>query len=448
MMKHRKEVVTVLISFAMIVVSACGRAEYGSYSLDEGYSTDADESAFAGGKSGDRDSRETTTTTPVSPPASEPSGGSSEPIPMSAVRVGDFSGTFYGTQTLKDEANNLNVANVMVPNGWQAFVTVDWSNQSKVNPILAAFTIASPDQNLVIAGFSSQNFIWNYQIMTWGATAGTKVQQYGDDEVIRSQRETSMAYRTAEEFVPIYLGKRGLSMELLEKRDIDPATYNAFAGNVENAYNEGMKLTEELYSVATNMTVEPQGWTATMLDARYKGNINGETIYLDVLSAGDGINVVLHDATVDYYQTTWENCYICYMAAPTQELLDENREVFETVFANSYFHEDFIKLKAAWGAELNEIVTKNNLELLEEITAYWVEQHLKSEVAQQTQVDPNSKWTEVIKETDTYTTEDGGSFSASIMADGVYQNGDDFYVAPAGDTDYPQGWTELKKRGN
>ncbi len=445
-----KKMIAAVISFAIIVMTACGKTSYDTYTLNSGSPQGKTESP-ADSKEGGGDLGTdvgTVTTGPSSPttiPDSTGSGGDG-PIPMSSIRVGDFSGTFYNRQTLKDEAYNLNVAEVMVPNGWTASVSLDWSNQSKVSPILAAFTLASPDQNLVIAGFSKQNFLWNYSIMTWGATNGTKVQQYGDDEVIKSQRETSLAYRTAEEFVPFYLGKRGLSLELLQKRDIDPNTYNAFASIVESEYNAAIDEVTKLYEQVTNIKVDPQGCMSSMLDARYKGAINGQTIYLDVLSAGDGANVILHDATVDYYQTTWENCYIFYMAAPTQELLDENRELFDTVCSNSNFHADFERLKSAWGAELNEMVTKNNLELLEEITAYWVEQHLKSDIAQQTKVDTISRWDEVITETDTYVTTDGSSFTTSTFADGVYQNGDDFYVLPSGSTDYPSGWEELNKR--
>ena len=376
-------------------------------------------------------------------------GKDTGPVPITSLNVGDFGGTFYTTTVLKDEENNLNVAEVALPNGWSSSISLNWSNQSKASPILAAFTLASPDTNLVIAGFSRQSFLYNYQIMTWGTWAGTKLQEHGDDEEIKSQRETSLAYRTAEEFVPFYLGKRGVSMELIEKRDIDSEVYNTFASTIESTYNKAIQDTIEVYKAgAPNLTVDPQGWMASMLDARYRGNVNGQTIYMDVLSAGDGASVIVHDATADYYQDSWDNCYIFYMAAPTQELLDQNRELFTTVCSNSRFHEDFEKLKAAWGAELEQKVTQNNLELLEEITAYWVEQHLKSDVAQQTQVDATSQWDEVIKETDTYTTTDGGSFSTSMFADGVYQNGEYFYVAPEGDTEYPQGWTRLQKRGN
>ncbi len=446
-----KIIISIVISSVMLVMTACGKTSYDTYTLDSGSSQGRNESSTEskeGGNSSGTDTG-TSTTGPASPtkPSDSEGSGDDGPIPMSSVRVGDFSGTFYNRQTLRDEANNLNVAEVMVPNGWNASVSVDWSNQSKASPILAAFTIASPDQNIVIAGFSRQSFMWNYQIMTWGSWSGTKLQEHGDDEVIKSQRETSLAYRTAGEFVPFYIGKRGLSLELIQERNIDQNTYNTFASGVEASYNKAISDTIEIYKqAAPNMSIDPQGWMATMLDARYKGSMNGQTIYLDVLSAGDGANVIVHDATVDYYQTSWDNCYIFYMAAPTQELLDENREIFDTVCSNSNFHEDFEKLKSAWGAELNDMVTKSNLELLEEITAYWVEQHLKSDIAQQTQVDPISRWNEVITETDTYATTDGSSFKTSMLADGVYQNGDDFYVLPSGSTDYPQGWEELNKR--
>ena len=447
-MIRKKYIALVSCLLTCLTMLACGKSGYSSYEIGQNTSGSETYSDAINGEEVNQDAGnedKTESNLPGDLPDSGGSGGGT-PLPTSQINVGDFSGDFYETQTLKDEETGLEVCTVMVPNGWTATLSLNLSMQSCVHPVLAAFTLASSDGNLVIAGFSPQNYIYNYQVLTWGAGSGTVIQEHGDDEEIPSQRAHQLKYRTAAEFVPWYLGKRGLTLNLIGEREINQETFNKLQQETVNDYNEAIQKVGEAYSQA-GMTLEGTGVDCSMLDARYQGEINGGTIYLDVLSAGDMASTIVHGPTADYYNTSWDNLYIVYMAAPTTELLDQNRDLFETVFSNSSFSEDFAKFKASWGAELNEKIAANNLEILEDITSYWVEGHLSSTVAQSTEAGYTARmWDEVINSTDTYETTDGGTFTtSSIYSDAVYQNGNEFYVVPSGSNDYPSGWEELSK---
>jgi len=51
------------------------------------------------------------------------------------------------------------------------------------------------------------------------------------------------------------------------------------------------------------------------------------------------------------------------------------------------------------------------------------------------------QWSDVIKEQNEYTTLDGETYKISTSYDTVYQNGDQLYMGPEGQS--PYGWTRL-----
>lgn len=440
----------ILLAAALLLGgTGCGGKDYETYSIGGDNGGAAGQQTYGSGTDGGGIGNDGTgsgsyQTLPDTSPQMPGTGKGK--LPLSQMDTSAYTGRFYTVQTLTDSQTGAKTVTTIVPNGWTAGVNVNWSVMNKSHPAMATLALTSPDGQVEIGAFSTQAFTQIDSVDTTGRLGNLTLHQ--DGEVSQSQRETYLNYRKADEYIQYYFSRGGVDAQLLESREVDPESESALRQFAEAQYAEMAAMLPQM--IQTGYTsLEATGYDYSIIDQRYALNQNGQTTYMDVLSMGDCYSATMHSMTFDMHQTSWHVYYIYMMIAPSQELLDQYHDIYADVFENTRFESEFEYLKRQFGNQLEQIVAQNNMEILNDMHSYWMQQYqqyLNSPEAGTYDVGEVAQmWSDVIKEEDAYTTTEGDILKVSTRATGVWQNGDDIYVGTEGATDPPDGWTELPK---
>ena len=346
-------------------------------------------------------------------PVRDWSGPLESAVPAAAQSSVSVEGPGYYTRSsLYDGQTGVRAADLLLPAGWEAKLTVDWGFVSTSTPGSASLVLTSPDGHASIRFLSVREYLDITE-------NGQKLPEGADT----AQYRTLRPYCDAESVQPLLLREADLiAAEPLRSLPIPEALWDtARAMAASMAENDRGSLGSE-GSVARNL---------------YQ---SGDTLVecLTLVTAAESYDL---NGRRDTDTITWRVPLACLLIADSEEVWAEAHELFETVCANFGFTADFAYLNARFGAEIPALIDSGRLgdaqTVLRDSTGDWLREYAASP-AFVSGVWP-ARWRGLLGAGTDYRTADGGTLRAGTGP--VFQNGSRLFfgaVCPAGD-----GWKEL-----
>lgn len=312
------------------------------------------------------------------------------------------------------------VANVLVPDGWSAQVSVNWSFVSTSSPGVAQVTLLSPDGRSAICLVSNQSFA---DMTVNGARVAEGI-DYG-------LYMTNKFYRNAEQAAEMELERLGYGgASLVERYEV--------ADSLVNMADEAaqVKLQSNMGAASTAL-----GYEGTVVDNLYRLGDGYIECFL-MVTASETL------ASTNYVQLDslfWNLPMECLLVADSREAYDSYRPMFELVTANSSFTMEFLYVNLRYGSAIDDVIhaglMQQSYEYIMGESGSWLEEYQSSP-----DYEPRNwtdEWSDVIMERNEYRTTDGGTLKVDTAYDSVYQDGDRIYMGPDGLA--PDNWTKLEK---
>lgn len=353
----------------------------------------------------------------VSNPGSEVSGTSDH-----QTISGDNVYQFY---PVADPQAGIVVANMFLPLSWRAAVEGSWQVPSAAYPGVETVSVHSPDNGVLIALTSPQEF---KHFSSWSGEAA---------EGINSDGILDVKEKSACEVVEMELAARtsGGTNNLLSEEKMNELEPQLQTQN-NSAAQSGVAEANALYGQW--VTVSVQDTHVDTCRRRYDSDGNIIEIAAAVMSVTTNMQSSVGVSTV---ATSWTVPFIMTYATIDQETFDQYYPTFQNIVANSSFTSEFAQA-------VGMIVAKKN-EQVAALSAARSQASLEAS-RQQTLSDYTSTnervmdmWDSVIKEEDAYTDLNGNRVTTSMYNETVAQDGDKFYVGPR--TGVPHGFSELHK---
>lgn len=326
---------------------------------------------------------------------------------------------------LTDPTTGVAVMSLLVPQGWNSSVQVDWSYVNQTSPGRAFVVLSSPDEKISITYVShmpfvqtnSDNYVGNYNMNYMGVA-------------------TELDYMTAYEYSMHMLERGKVTMLTSESTYIDST-------KLDNIYNYAYQLGFNEYQyVKESVDYTMQGvttmWASVDL-TDYDGqvciqhgtsNINGKSGYTETICE----EIMYEITTTNYTSTamgvleypsivkTW-NPYLFTIANFSDEATYiENYDLYRFLVANMVLCADFEYLNFVLGSQYVEQAVQANIEVTN--YAYDVMNQYQQETMQQEEAFVNN-FSDYIYDQTTYTLSDGAQVAVPTSADYVYSNGSD-----------------------
>lgn len=326
---------------------------------------------------------------------------------------------YFTHQTLYN--NNIPVANVLIPEGWSASVSVDWNFISTTTPGVAEVTLNSPDGHAAIRMISNQSYS--------GFTVNGSQVAEGVDMGLYT---TNLNYRNAGDYQSLLLQALGLSdATLLEEYEVS----DSMRQMAEDAAQ--VKLQSQLGSIST-----PLGCEGTVADRHY---VSGDS-HLECFSLVTMARSSANTGHVIMESMFWNIPFTYMLVTDSQEAYDQYHPLFGLVSGNSSFTMDFLFVVLTYGQKIDDVIhaglMQQSYEYIMGDSGSWLSEYQSSSDYD------SSKWAEgwsdVIKEQNEYVTTDGGHIKVDTKYDTVYQNGDQLYMGPEGQAPDGYGWERLE----
>ena len=337
-----------------------------------------------------------------------------------AGTAADGSAGYFTHQTLY--SGGIPVANVLVPQGWTAELSVNWNFVSTLTPGVATVILTSPDGHAIIRLASAEQFTDFNAPLTY-PTEGTYSKVY----------MTYLRYRNAADF-------QKLTLEMLNCENAELVGEYEVPEYLRQAMSDASELL--LQSTYSGASATPLSSEGTVAHRHYRvGDRHLEILTLDVSARGITYGSASKNESVCWYIPA---DYL--LAADSQEDYDLYHPVFQQVAGSSFFTQDFQYVNTTYGEKIREAVHNNILQesyeyIMSDSTGWLTDYH------KTTESDAGSwsgGWSDVINEVNTYETTDGGAIKVSTQYDTVYQNGDQIYMGPESQSPEGYGWTKLE----
>ena len=327
-------------------------------------------------------------------------------------------GMFYSHNTLYDPLTGIPTANILVPDGWSASVSVDWTFMSTTSPGVGKVTLQSPDRKARILLVSNQAYAEFY-------SRGMHFNG-GRDEGLYI---TLMDYHNAEDVQALGLENEGYGSAVLINRYDVPESIRSM---VQEAAQVKLQALNDGYA-------EMLGCEGTAADNLYQAG-NSFIEYFTMVTAAETYAVASH---ADLDAIYWNVPFSALLIADSRESYSLYKPVFDTVIANSDFTFEFLYANIKYGSSIDDAIHRGlmqqSYEYILSDSNSWV-----SEAENSSGYDSSKwadQWSDVIYERNEYETTDGGTIKVDTKYDTVYQNGDSIYMGPDGLA--PDGWTKL-----
>ena len=308
-------------------------------------------------------------------------------------------------------------ASVLVPYGWNASLTVDWTFMSTSSPGVAIVDMQGPDGSAIIM-ISNQAFVDN-------TVNGARVAE-GQDAGLYC---TTKHYLSAQAMQESSLMSVGFSnLEWIEPLEV-PYSWTemimeAAQVKAQTLANQGMYVRDNEGSVAFNHYNDNQTEIAAM------------TMVM-------GVATSVSTSRVQLDSTLWCVPVQFWFIAPNEAAYQENFDTFLTVMGNSDFTFDFLYLCLKIGNAIDDGIHSGLMqqayEYINANTGSWLDEYQSSSGYDSSKW--ANEWSDVIKDQQLYATEDGGAVKVDTKYDAVYQNGNELYLGTDGGA--PYGWTKL-----
>lgn len=345
--------------------------------------------------------------------------------PMQNTQVDE--GKFYQQISLTDKG--INMFNTIVPKGWTAQI----SSQNLINssyPFVETVVISNPDNSAKITILSQHSY--------------TENNKYNEGEN-KEYYTTYLHEMDASTYLDYFMSRIYKGSSYLEEETVDEKILNDFKTlhelRVKLADQDASSLQAENYGVTINISDE--GYTSSK-----KLYQNGEKYYessVSVSSISTNLSSSL-SSILDSRAVQWYMPYIIIYEGSNKDNFDKYYDDYNFVVANSNFTVDYYALveyvsSAITNAYMATYAAKSQASL-DAFNSY-IDSNYSSTSSASTNDRVMEMWDDVIKEVDTYTTEDGVSLKTSMYNETVAQNGDEIYIgSKAG---IPIGFKELPK---
>lgn len=308
-------------------------------------------------------------------------------------------------------------ASVLVPYGWNGNMYVDWSFMSTSSPGVAMVELTSPDGARIVM-VSNMAYVDN-------TINGARVAE-GQDSGLYC---TTKHYCVAQALQESSLATEGYyNAQLIEQLE------------VPNSWTEMIETAAKVK--AENLTQQGMyvyGYEGTAAFNHYR---DGQT-EIAVLTMVMGAGTYSSTSRIQMDSIMWCVPIQFWFIAPNQTVFENNFDTFLTVMGNSDFTSDFLFMNLKIGNAISDGIhaglMQQAYDYINSNTDSWLNEYQSSDGYD------SSKWAEewgdVIKDQQAYATEDGGTIKVDTKYDAVYQNGNEIYMGPDGQS--PDGWTKL-----
>lgn len=343
-------------------------------------------------------------------------------------------------QILTDPATGVAVMSLLVPEGWNASVQVDWTYYNETNPGRAFVLLSSPDGSIEIMYISkvpfvqtnSSSYIGNYNRNALGVA-------------------TELDYMSAYDYSMHMLNAGKVTMLTSESTEVDSSKQD----NIRNfAYQIGEQSTEYFRAAVGRETQGLQYMSGDVAFSAYDGqvaiqhgesNINGRTAYTETIC-----EEIMYEHTLYIYASglpTSEQVtrvwvpYMLTIANFTDEATyNENFELYRFLVSNMVICADFEYLNSVLGSQYVQNAIQANIEI--QNYAHEVMQQYQRETMQQEDAFVDN-FCDYIKDQTTYTMDDGSRVVVPIDGDYVYSNGTDVIWSTSPSYDPGPGYTQI-----
>ncbi len=321
-------------------------------------------------------------------------------------------------QTLRDPATGVKAAYVLVPDGWNASLKVDWEYIDVVCPGVASVNLISPDGKAVIHLESSSHYVDMY-------INGVQQRQGAD----LSNYITKIPYHRAEDMQTYYFDIAGNT----NYRQVESFPV---PDSVIQVLQEGARILMQNTARNTNNTAD--GYEGTAAHKLYQ---SGDQ-YVERITLESAYQISGDTGHVKTTTISWTIFLDEYLVTESKQAYEQYRDIFRQVCANSSFTSELLYVNQIYGQGISNLISQGRIDSIRQYlnanVGSWTSEYEKTSNSSDRFI---NGWSDVIKDQNEYTTLDGETIKVSTAYDTVYQNGDSFYFGPEGQS--PYGWTRL-----
>jgi len=339
-------------------------------------------------------------------------------------------GRIYNIVSLQDKG--INMFNTLIPEDWKASISSeDLINSS--HPFVEKVLITNKDESAKIYIVSQHSYVENAKY---------------NEGVNQDYYTTYLHYMDSPTYSDFFMNSMYKGSTFVETKQIDKELLEQVDAlqsiRVENAKNDAQLLQNS----TSGITFQINNVGATTSKRIYQ---NGETYY-EMTTAVFAVSSKLTSSLsslLDSTATNWYMPYVIVYEANSKENYDKYYDDYNFIIQNSDFTMDYYYMIDYVSSAIANVVTATyaakSKAALDAMNNY-IDSNYTSTSAQSTNDKVMEMWDDVIKEVDSYKTEDGSYIKTSIHNDTVAQNGDEIYIgSKAG---IPIGFNELEKTYN
>ena len=336
-------------------------------------------------------------------------------------------GRMYNYLTLQDKG--INMFNTLVPEGWTATI----SSENMVNssyPFVETVEITNPDKTAKISILSQHSFTENAKF-----NEGVN-NDYYTTYLHFMNAPTYMDYFMDKVYSGSTFVKDGVVEEQVKK---DVNTLQTL--KVDLANKDAQTLGGDQYGV--HISVGDEG--ATITKREYQ---NGDKYYegdVCVFAISTNIKSDL-SSLLDSRAVAWYMPYLIVYEGNTKDDFDKYYDDYNFIVSNSSFTVDYYAMIEYVSSAIVNSVTSyyaaKSKAALDATNAY-IDSNYSSDTSSDTMDKVREMWSDVIKEQDKYTLDDGTSIKVSTSTESVAQNGNEIYIGDK--AGIPVGFDEVAK---
>ena len=339
-------------------------------------------------------------------------------------------GRIYNIVSLQDKG--IVMFTGIIPEGWSAKI-YSQDQVNSIHPFVETVVISNPDNTAKITILSQNSYIENAKY-----NEGQNKDYY----------TTYLHTMNASEYSDYYMNRIFNVTDFLKEEELPQDTHLA----MNALHNLRMELAQkdltliETAQYGVTMSVDSVG--ASISKRVYqKGNSLYETS-TGVSSISSSLTSQL-SPLLNSTQVMWYIPYTITYEADSQEHYEQYYDDYNFIIANSDFTRNYYAMveyvsNAIVNAVTSIYAEKSRIAL--EATNNYINSKYSSTSSSSTNDKVMEMWDDVIKEVDSYITEDGTQIKTSIMNDTVAQNGNEIYIGDK--AGIPIGFNELSKGYN
>lgn len=364
-------------------------------------------------------------------------GGQGEGTSGPVISETKGSGKYYTKTTVSDQVVDIPAFSTLLPENWTMSIQSNWQNVDTEFPGRELVTITNPEGTATIYILSPQSYLWTFS-ETWGMASyqGVSLEYFG----------TYVEYMKAGDALEAQMDNGGYSGRTLTQEVEDGE------GALEAAKTLAENLADTSEANMAAMNIRAYGWTYTILERLYdyakRQYRNSDGSYLEASTITLGYTGRLSGTTTNR-TTGWYIPYFIVYQASSKEAFDQYYDDYGLIVENGCFSPEFFYLNKAYSDHIVEQIAKMQaIKSQAELDA--VNKYLMDDYSDSTSGDARSTservmemWDDVIKEVDTYVTEDGTRVKTSTSNETMAQDGDNYYVGDR--SGIPDGYTELRR---